>query len=210
MLCQCIHSNQKDWVSKLPEIEFAINSAWSESTGYAPFFLNFSRMPQMMLWSSAPSDKYPAVWDFALEKKLALMSAHDSILSAQIKQTHNANKKQQTTPFKKGDLVYLSSKNILFVKGLACKLVPKFVRPYLILREYGNALFQLNLPIHLKWQGIHNVFHSSLPCIHSPNDDWLFPGWMDTQLGETSRPTMNGLETKSSHMQGQVLTLFSR
>ena len=128
MLCQCIHSNQKDWVSKLPEIEFAINSAWSESTGYAPFFLNFSRMPQMMLWSSAPSDKYPAVWDFALEKKLALMSAHDSILSAQIKQTHDANKKQKTTPFKKGDLVYLSSKNILFVKGLACKLVPKFFR----------------------------------------------------------------------------------
>ena len=55
----------------------------------------------MMSWSSAPSDKYLAVQDFALEKKLALMSAHDSILSAQIKQTCDANQKQQTTPFKK-------------------------------------------------------------------------------------------------------------
>ena len=41
MLRQCIHPNQKDWVSKLPAIEFAINSACSESTRYAPFFLNF-------------------------------------------------------------------------------------------------------------------------------------------------------------------------
>ena len=52
MLRQCIHPNQKDWVVKLPAIDFAINSARSESTGYAPFFLNFGRMPQSMIWDS--------------------------------------------------------------------------------------------------------------------------------------------------------------
>ena len=41
MLRQCVHPNQKDWVTKLPVIEFAINSTRSASTGYAPFFLNF-------------------------------------------------------------------------------------------------------------------------------------------------------------------------
>ena len=45
MIRQCIHPNQKDWVTKLPAIEFAVNSARSASTGYAPFFLNFGRMP---------------------------------------------------------------------------------------------------------------------------------------------------------------------
>ncbi len=40
MLRQCINNKQMDWVSKLPAIEFAISSAQSESTGYAPFFLN--------------------------------------------------------------------------------------------------------------------------------------------------------------------------
>ena len=40
MLRQCIGEKQNDWVAKLPAIEFAINSARSESTGYAPFFLN--------------------------------------------------------------------------------------------------------------------------------------------------------------------------
>ena len=38
MLRQCVHPNQQDWVSKLPAIEFAINSARSESTGFAHSF----------------------------------------------------------------------------------------------------------------------------------------------------------------------------
>ena len=45
MLQQCINPDQKDWVIRLPAIQFAINSARSESTGYAPFFLNNSDVP---------------------------------------------------------------------------------------------------------------------------------------------------------------------
>ena len=182
MLRQCIHANQKDWVTKLPAIEFAINSARSASTGYAPFFLNFGRMPRSMIWDSAPSTEYPSVREFAMEKKLALISAHDSILSARVKQTRNANRKRQAAPFVGGDLVYVSSKNISFPKGLARKLIPKFLGPYKILREFGNSSFQLDLPFHLKKRGIHNVFHASLLRIHVPSDDRLFPGRMDTQI----------------------------
>jgi hypothetical protein len=36
MIRQCVNSKQTDWVAKLPAIEFAINSACSESTGFAP------------------------------------------------------------------------------------------------------------------------------------------------------------------------------
>ncbi|KAJ3871315.1 hypothetical protein F5051DRAFT_299579, partial [Lentinula edodes] len=49
MLRQCVSATQKDWVSKLPAIEFAINCARSESTGYAPFILNNGRMPRSMV-----------------------------------------------------------------------------------------------------------------------------------------------------------------
>lgn len=182
MLRQCIQPDQKDWVAKLPAIEFAINSARSESTGYAPFFLNFGRMPRTMIWGSASVDEYPSVRDFALQKKLALMSAHDSIIAARVKQTRDANRKRQAIPFKAGDLVYLSAKNISFKKGLARKLLPKFIGPYKIVRDFGNSSFQVELPLHLKKRGIHDVFHSSLLRIHMPNDDRLFPGRMDTQL----------------------------
>jgi len=37
MLHQCIGDKQRDWVAKLPAVEFMINSSRSESTGYASF-----------------------------------------------------------------------------------------------------------------------------------------------------------------------------
>jgi hypothetical protein len=114
MLRQCIQPDQRDWVARLPAIEFTINSARSESTRFAPFFLNFGRMPCTMIWNSAPDDEYPSVRDFALKKKLALMSAHDSIIAARVKQTQDANRKWQEIPFQLDDLVYLSTKNIPF------------------------------------------------------------------------------------------------
>jgi len=119
MLRQCINDKQTDWVSKLPAIEFAINSARSESTGFAPFFLNSGRMPRSMIWNSAPLTEFPSIRNFALQKKLALMSAHDSILAARVKQTRDANRKRQLVPFKENELVYVSSQNISFPKGLA-------------------------------------------------------------------------------------------
>ena len=190
MLRQCIHSNQKDWVAKLPAIEFAVNSARSESTGFAPFFLNSGRMPRSMIWDSPASTEFPSVRNFALQKKLAIMSAHDSILSARVKQTRDANRKRRVAPFKQGELVYLSTKNISFAKGLARKLLPKFIGPYKILHDFGNSSFRLELPAHLKRRGIHDVFHSSLLREHLPNDDRLFPGRLDTQVG--SMPETDG------------------
>ena len=91
MLHQCIQPDQRDWVSRLPE--FAINSARSESTGFALFFLNFGRMPRSMIWGAPAADEYPSVQDFAMQKKMALMAAHDSIISARVKQTWDANRK---------------------------------------------------------------------------------------------------------------------
>jgi hypothetical protein len=184
MLRQCINPNQKDWVSKLPTIQFAINSARSESTGYAPFFLNNGRMPRAMVWNSASPTEYPNVREFAQRKKLALMSAHDSIIGARIKQTRDANRKRRLIPFKEGDFVYLSTKNITFAKGLARKLIPKYIGPYKITKDFNNQSLKLELPMHLKKRGVHDVFHSSLLRMHVPNDDRLFPGRMDTQLGD--------------------------
>ena len=49
MVRQCINNKQTDWISKLPAIEFAINSARSESTGFAPFFFNTRWMPRSLI-----------------------------------------------------------------------------------------------------------------------------------------------------------------
>lgn len=113
---------------------------------------------------------------FAIQRKITLMAAHDSILGARINQIQSANCKGQSVPFKKGNLVYVSTKNIRFPKGLARKLVPKFIGPYKIVEDFKNESFRIDLPSHLKWRDIHDVFHASLLQIHIPSNDCLFPG----------------------------------
>ena len=117
MLQSCIGLTQKDWVSRLPAIEFAINLAQSESTGYSPFFLNTGRMPRAMIWDAPSSDEYPSVKAYAQRMKLALTTAHDALLTARVKQTVQANKQRCMCPFVVGDLVHISTKNISFPKG---------------------------------------------------------------------------------------------
>jgi hypothetical protein len=188
MLRSCIASNQRDWVARLPAIEFAINLARSESTGYSPFFLNSGRMPRSLVWDAPDTTEYPGVRVFAQRMKTAVMAAHDAILGARVKQTVDANRRRRASPFAKGDLVYISTKNISFPKGTARKLVPKFVGPYRILEDYRNNSFKLELPSRLKQRGVHPVFHSSLLRIHIPNDDQLFPGRLEMQVTDFEEP----------------------
>ena len=162
MLCQCISLKQTDWVLKLPAIEFAINSAHSETMGYAPFFLNNGQMPRPFLWNSAPANEFSAVRTFAQRIKDAVMTAHDSILQARVKQTRQANRKRRPAPFAEGDFTYVSTQNMTLPKGRACKLSPKFIGPFKIIKDFGNNSFKIDLPSDLKRQGIHPIFHSSL------------------------------------------------
>lgn len=182
MLRQCVGTGQKDWVAKLPAIEFAINLARSESTGYAPFFLNSGRMPRPMIWDGAQPDEYPGVRVYAQRVKSAVMAAHDSVIAARVKQTRDANRRRRPVPFAEGDLVYISTKNIALPKGLARKLAPKYIVPYRIIRDFGNFSYRIELPASLRRRGIHDVFHASLLRVHEPNDDRLFPGRLDSQV----------------------------
>ncbi|GBE85306.1 Transposon Ty3-I Gag-Pol polyprotein [Sparassis crispa] len=163
MLRQCISPSQKDWVSRLPAIEFAINLARSDSTGYAPFFLNTGRMPRPMIWNNAGTEEFAGVRAYAQRVKAAVMAAHDSVIAARVKQTRD---------------------NLSLPKGLARKFIPKYIGPYKILQDYGNNSYQVDLPRNLKRRGVHDVFHASLLRIHEPNDDRLFPGRLDSQIAE--------------------------
>ena len=184
MLRQCVAPNQKDWVSKLPGIEFAINLARSESTGYAPFFLNTGRLPRSLIWNNAGKEEYPSVRIFAQKMKSAIMAAHDSIIAARVKQTRDANRRRRPAPFVEGDLVYISTKNISLPRGLARKLALKYIGPYKIEKDYKNNSYLLDLSRNLRRRGVHNVFHASLLRMHEPNDDRLFPGRLDSQIAE--------------------------
>ena len=150
MLWQCVAPSQKDWVSKLPSIEFAINLVCSELTGYVPFFLNTGRLPHLLIWEDTGKEEYPSVQIFAQKMKSSIMAMHDSIIAARVKQTRDANQCRWPAPFTEGDLVYISTKNISLPRGLARKLALQYIGPYRIQKDYKNNSYLLELSHNLK------------------------------------------------------------
>ena len=159
---------------KLPAIEFALNSACSDSTSFSPFFLNHGCMPRPMIWDS--NSQFLGVCAFAAKMKDALLTAHDMLIAAQVKMTRQANHHRCPTLFVVGDLVYLSTKNLSLPKARSRKLFPKYIGPFRINHDFGNSTYHLDLTSDLKQRGIHPSFHASLLRVHHPNDDRRFPG----------------------------------
>ena len=181
MIRQCVSPDQKDWVSKLPGIEFAINSARSSTTGFSPFQLNYGRNPSPMIWRG--QEEFPGVRKFAERMKMAVMGAHDSIIAARVTNTVQANRKRAAVQYQVGDLVYLSTKNISMPKGRARKLAPKYLGLFAVTKVLKEgATYQLALSDELLKRGINRSFHASLLKPHVPNDDRRFPGRMPSQI----------------------------
>jgi hypothetical protein len=194
---------------KLPTIEFAMNSAKSDTTGFAPFYLNTGRNPNTMIWNS-DVENYKGVRAFARNILDAQRQAHDAILTSRVKQTTLANRKRQNAPFKENDLVYLSTQNISLPKGKSRKLSPKFIGPYKILRELvPGKTYKLELPADLKRRGLHDNFHASLLRIHVPNDDRRFPGRDICQLpGFGDAPNEWSVDRIVAHVGAGTSALF--
>jgi hypothetical protein len=209
MLRMCVSTMQRDWVTKLPSIKFALNAARSEVTGYAPFFLNYGRIPSTFVWNSPTKDKFPGVHALAIKLKNAVIDAHNSIIAHWVKETRAANRRRIPSPFRSGDLVYISTRNISFPKGLAQKLVPKFVGPYPVKEEYGTSSYKVKLPPKLRQRGVHNVFHMSLLMIHVPNNDRLFPGRNKSQVWNFNDNDQEwAVERVLSHARSGMQSLF--
>jgi hypothetical protein len=171
-----VESDQKDWSRKCPMVEFAINSAISDTTGFAPFELVYGLMPAMM---TEPSSNTPfkGVQDFADKAFLNLSAAHDAIIAQRVRQTHNANTKRRTeTALEVGSRAYLSTEKLNLPKARARKLAPKFIGPYLVTSSHSkDSTYTLELPPELKARRIHPTFHVSRLRRHIPNNDDLFP-----------------------------------
>ena len=112
MLRQCISPKQKDWIYKLLMIEYTINTAQLETTGYTPFFLNYKQMPQNLLQNDSRKDEYLGVRTFTQKVKDAILQAHDAILQARVKQTRHTNRHRRVSPFELNNLVYVFTKNM--------------------------------------------------------------------------------------------------
>ena len=170
-----VSSDQTDWSKKLPQAEFAINSTVSVTTGHTPFELNYGYTPSS-LRLVATEVSFPGVRAFAEQARVNLMRAHDAIIESRTRSTArtNSSRCEEKTPFKEGDLVYLSTENLALPKGRARKLSPKFIGPFRSTEARPESSnYKLALPPDLG--RIHPKFHSSLLRPYVPNDDENFP-----------------------------------
>jgi len=126
-----IRHDQKDWVDQTDMTEFAINASITETTKFAPFKLTGGYMPSMLKEICSNNAIPVGIWAFTEAALQNLADAHDSIIEAQVIQTHHMNARCVAEPeIQEGTLVYLSTKNLNFPKGRARKLCSKFVGLY--------------------------------------------------------------------------------
>src|SRR5215469_11885406 len=151
ILRTAVSNDQTNWAEQCPMVEFAINSSISGTTGFAPFDLNYGFIPTIGI-AGIEQIPYRGVRSFARQAKWNLMAAHDAIIEQRVKQTHRANQSRRPDPpYKAGELVYLSTKNISIPTGRSRKLVPRFIGPYKIITVYeDSSTILLELPEDLK------------------------------------------------------------
>ena len=176
-----VQPDQRDWVQKIPMVEFAMNSSRNASSGFAPFELTYGYLPTMIR-EIRPEVALPGVREFADRIVDSLREAHDAIIASRVEQTHYANTKRRPDDlagedeFIVGKKAYLSTENLALPKGRARKLMPKYIGPYeIVAAAPESSTYTLALPPELVKRRIHPTFHVSRLRRHEPNDDAVFP-----------------------------------
>jgi hypothetical protein len=177
ILRTAVRPDQKDWTEKIDMIEFAINSSVSATTGYAPFELNNGHMPRIMKDIPSAETTNKGIKEFAAQALTNIAAAHDAIIEARTFQAFHADqKREEGLNIKKGDLVYLSTKNLRLPKNRTRKLCPKYIGPYRVSDTIPEkSTYKIDLPPALQERRLHPTFHESLLKPHYPSDDSAFP-----------------------------------
>jgi hypothetical protein len=81
-----------------------------------------------------------------------------------------ANRRRRPSTFAVGDLVLLSTRNLVYDTYTgARKLMPKFCGPFAITAKINDVTYRLDLSVPMLARGIHNAFHAKLLRPYHPD-----------------------------------------
>jgi hypothetical protein len=163
---------QDDWATWINLAEFAYNDSRHDALGITPFQAYTGRHPRS---AETPPGRKIAVSPQA-EEVASYIIEQQRRLKLQLEHTNATyakwyNKKKKDYTLQQGDQVMLNAKNIKTTRPKK-KLDRKFLGPYLIKRKINDAVYQLDLPNHIK---IHPVFHISLLEKYTPSSRFTQP-----------------------------------
>jgi hypothetical protein len=153
-----ISDRQDDWAALLPMAELVFNTSVSASTGFSPFFAQFSFHPRMNTLSAG--SLVPAA-DSLVERLNEVQEGLKQYLkrAKEVQKEYFDRRARDSPSHSEGDWVWLLRTNITS-KRPSEKLDFKRLGPFKITEEIGKEAFRLSLPPDMK--RIHPVFHSSL------------------------------------------------
>ncbi|KAI2645263.1 Transposon Tf2-8 polyprotein [Labeo rohita] len=182
------------WSRFLPWAEYAQNSLRQDTTGLTPFQCVLGYQPPLFPWTEEPSN-VPAVDHWFRESERVWDSAHHHPQRAIRRHKSFADARRRVAPhFQPGDLVWLSSRDVR-LRLPCCKLSPRYIGPFRILRQINDVTYQLQLPPRYR---IHPTFHVSLLKPFSPSVT-------DTPGAEAEPPPLEVLEQPSVFTVREIL-----
>jgi transposase InsO family protein len=155
-------SHPEEWPHALHTLEFTHNNRRHADRQNTPFELMFGE-PPIAIPLSFENTKYPSIEEkmgTLLRNREEALAAHELARSRMIER-----RKSTFVPFKKGDKVWLDSRNLKTIYHK--KMKPKREGPFLITEVLGPVTYRLQLPA--SWR-IHNVFHAALLRRYKENE----------------------------------------
>jgi hypothetical protein len=133
--------------------------------------LNYGYEPTIPLTMTGHCVIAPAAHSYFNERSKAIAQAKTHLTKAKGHQKRRADVRRRTVTFQVGDYVRLNTENIRFANNIPRKLLPRFTRPFRIIRKISDVTYKLALPEN--WR-IYNIFHVSLLRPFS-NPNSVFP-----------------------------------
>ena len=152
-----VNHRQKDWPEWLASAEFAVNNKAHLATKVSLFMVNYKRELRMG-GDIRKREKVEKAMEFAERIKKVHEEAEATLTKAQEDMKSQADKRRKETKnWKKGDRVLLSTKDLVFKKRLARKLVDQYIGPYTVEEVVSTNAVKLRLPTSMRIHPVVNV-----------------------------------------------------
>jgi hypothetical protein len=161
MLRACVLEHEGSWDQNLPYAEFSYNNSYQESLKMAPFEVLYGQRCHTPLNWIESGKKVIFGPDIIEKAKAIIRHIQDNLKATKSRQETYANKRHRPLACKVGNHVYLRVSPMKGVKRFGVKgmLVPRYIRPFPILKKCGTVAYKLDLPPSLA--GVHDIFHVS-------------------------------------------------
>ena len=134
---------QKDWLEWLASAEFVMNNKVYMATKVLPFMANYRRELRMG-GDMRKREKVERAMEFVERMKKVHEEAEAALKKAQENMKRQTDwRRKEIKDWKKGDKVMLSTKDLVFKKRPARKLVNQYIGPYTIEEVVSTNVIKL-------------------------------------------------------------------